>query len=651
MKKILLLGAMALMVASASATTPQKRSEAKPVAKTQLQRGAMPNVQYLENQMYVPGSGVRKAPRKAGYIENWYNRPAGAFFVSTISVDGDYGYAYSAPFLFMKPFTAYTWEGFADGTDENTTYGWEVPIYIPGSEDETVLIPYQQNAEVEYSMETDATPIFYAVDGDLYDYEHSKFYTYQMIDHDMEGSDAAPTVKTETPVNVFSLPSEKVMNRDGSEVDYWGSSKTMVGGGRYGDQYYTMTAYSGAQPYGDNQRGWWFGKNGQHIDGMGQAFEKPTSPYMLKKVGFYMASSQTRITNPVKLTCNVYKLNEIPAYNDTASVRLPEIPGELIVTGEGSLTQSTIDDNYGFVEFTLYGHDEEDPELTYEYSPTIDYPILVTIEGYNDLDDLLDFTTYISADEEVDEGYGELAYLKYPIYTPRLDENGDTVKTDDGQIVVDFTGEYNWSGLNNFFTSGRMLTGFAIYVCTENPFITFNYSIEDGEYTFPAEGGELKKDVELEDGTYTLDGISFYSWTPSEDGDWLLTWNGVDELPDWLDIELEDVEGAEDEGWEVHAAVTADPLPEGLAYREATIRFEIPGDFIEYKFMQGTKPDFTRGDVNGDGDLGLADINALIDIILGGSADDDMMLRADVDSDGEIGIGDVSALIDLLLSL
>ena len=650
MKKMLLLGVMALMVVSASATTPQKRSEAKPVAKTQLQRRAMPNVQYLDNQMYVPGSGVKRAPKKAGYIENWYNRPAGAFFVDYLSVDGDYGYAYGSPFLFMKPFAEYTWQGIADGADENTHYAWDVFIYT-GNDENYVGLDEVKDFSVSYRMETDDAPIFYAVDGELTD-PNASWYSYQLKDHTMGGSDAAPVVDSETPVGLFVLPSDKIMpGNNGADVDYWASSKTMVGGGRWGDQYYTMTAYSGAEPWGNNDRGWWFGKNGQHIDGMAQAFEKPTTPYMLKKVGFYVATSITQINNPVKLTCNVYKLNEIPAYSDTDNVRLPEIPGELIVTGEGMLTQSVIDDNYGFMEFTLYGQDEDDPELTYEYSPTIDYPILVTIEGYNENDDLLNFTTYISSDEYVDEGYGELAYLKFPITVPRIDENGDTVTTDDGQVVYDFTGEYTWRGLNNFFTSGTMMTGFAIYISTENPFITFNYPIEDGEHTFPNEGGELVKNIEVEGETYTLEGIDFYSWIASEGGDWMLTCNGSDELPDWLEIELVDVEGAEDEGWEVHADVTAAPLPEDVAYREAVVRFEIPGDFIEYKFMQGVKPEYPDGDVNGDGEVNIADVNALIDIILGSQADDAMMKRADVNKDGEISIGDVTALIDILLSI
>ena len=325
-----------------------------------------------------------------------------------------------------------------------------------------------------------------------------------------------------------------------------------------------------------------------------------------------------------------------------------EVPGELIVSGEGYITPSTIQDNYGFVEFTLFGVDEEDPELTYEYTPTIDCPILVVIENYNDNPDLQDFSVCVGSDEVTDEGYGEQAFLKYPVNVVRIDEEtGDTVKDEQGKPVYDFTGTYRWRGLNNFFQSGAMKTGFTLFLSTENPFITFNYSIEDGEHTFPAEGGDLVKDVEIDGEIYQIEGIDFFSWYGSED--YLLTWNGNDEIPDWLNIELEDVEGDEYNGYEVYAAVSAEPLPAGVSYREAVVRFEIPGDYIEYKFMQGEKIGI-RGDVNGDGDVSIADVNALIDIILGGEADAETMVRADVNTDGDISIADINALIDILLT-
>ena len=53
-----------------------------------------------------------------------------------------------------------------------------------------------------------------------------------------------------------------------------------------------------------------------------------------------------------------------------------------------------------------------------------------------------------------------------------------------------------------------------------------------------------------------------------------------------------------------------------------------------------------KGDVNGDGEVGISDVNALIDMILSGNT----AAPADVDGDGEIGIADVNALIDIILT-
>lgn len=56
------------------------------------------------------------------------------------------------------------------------------------------------------------------------------------------------------------------------------------------------------------------------------------------------------------------------------------------------------------------------------------------------------------------------------------------------------------------------------------------------------------------------------------------------------------------------------------------------------------------GDVNHDGEVNIADINAIIDIILGGNVDDQTRERADVNGDGEVNIADVNAIIDIILS-
>jgi len=52
------------------------------------------------------------------------------------------------------------------------------------------------------------------------------------------------------------------------------------------------------------------------------------------------------------------------------------------------------------------------------------------------------------------------------------------------------------------------------------------------------------------------------------------------------------------------------------------------------------------GDVNGDGEVTIADVNAIIDLILSGG----YTTAADVNSDGEVTIADVNAVVDIILA-
>ena len=60
------------------------------------------------------------------------------------------------------------------------------------------------------------------------------------------------------------------------------------------------------------------------------------------------------------------------------------------------------------------------------------------------------------------------------------------------------------------------------------------------------------------------------------------------------------------------------------------------------------KPAFIRGDVNGDSNVNIADVTALIDLLLGGGAITNP--AADCNQDSSVNIADVTALIDFLLS-
>ena len=88
-----------------------------------------------------------------------------------------------------------------------------------------------------------------------------------------------------------------------------------------------------------------------------------------------------------------------------------------------------------------------------------------------------------------------------------------------------------------------------------------------------------------------------------------------------------------------------------------TAFFEVTTQTNKYKVNDVTETylpllnnDFIRGDVNGDGIVGIADVTELIDYILGSDPQPFILEAADVSGDGLIGIADVTELIDMILN-
>ena len=69
------------------------------------------------------------------------------------------------------------------------------------------------------------------------------------------------------------------------------------------------------------------------------------------------------------------------------------------------------------------------------------------------------------------------------------------------------------------------------------------------------------------------------------------------------------------------------------------------GPTVTLKFVKGGAPEPLKGDVNGDGEVNISDVNAMIDFILSSSEDP----IADVNGDGEINISDVNEVISIIL--
>ena len=69
------------------------------------------------------------------------------------------------------------------------------------------------------------------------------------------------------------------------------------------------------------------------------------------------------------------------------------------------------------------------------------------------------------------------------------------------------------------------------------------------------------------------------------------------------------------------------------------------GPTITLRFVKGNVIEPIVGDMNGDGEVNIADMNAVINMILDTPAE-----NGDVNGDGEVNIADVNAIIDIILN-
>ena len=109
------------------------------------------------------------------------------------------------------------------------------------------------------------------------------------------------------------------------------------------------------------------------------------------------------------------------------------------------------------------------------------------------------------------------------------------------------------------------------------------------------------------------------------------------------------VTGLEAGEWKL--AIDVDNIAAGLTDTPVTLNatqsFSIPAGGYKVYYKGEPVPDLLLGDVNGDGEVNIGDVNALIDIILNGNVGENKL--ADVNGDGEVNIADVNAVIDIIL--
>lgn len=197
-----------------------------------------------------------------------------------------------------------------------------------------------------------------------------------------------------------------------------------------------------------------------------------------------------------------------------------------------------------------------------------------------------------------------------------LDENGNVIEN--GATVVrnvveqfDEESEVIYSGISVKNVSG-----------TSSDFIRMNYAIEEidnGTYQicFPTTCNMQTEPGAYETGIGQLMGTVQdiqSEWFPTDEGECIVT----------LSIEILTKQGL---------------FP-------PTYIHKADGPTITLKFVKESAVVPIRGDVNGDREVNIADVNAIIDRILTGVNDK----SGDVNNDGEVNIADVNVVIDIILN-
>lgn len=527
MKKGLLLLAAAAVAVSASAQNKNQVATSK-VADS----GVAPfECAVVKAEMATDAQRAAKkkvAPKAA--VKAWYNRPAGTFYRSLTATGG----AFYNPVLVLPCWRDVTFTNASTGAD---AYVWKYDKYDTSVKDWVEQTSTNVDITDNFLKCSMLAPKLTATAG-------GATSTYQLFSTYINQK-THETKDYEGLTYYYDDPRAEFQSGD-KPVDCYLSPKYFAAGTREQPHFLKgrggVITLTGATDAGKGD--YWFGQNGDGWNGMAVYVEKPASPYALR--GIHVLYMYDKITGATPLEAKVYAVEK----DDKDNL----IFGDLIATAKGTLSADAED--CGFIDLPLV---EEEEGLQYEVVANIDRPIAVVFTGYEKAN-TKGFRMVVSTDC-VNEGYGQHGYMC------QIDAEGYPTKC---------------IGLDQFFKNSLGCTAPSIFLDVEWPIMIWSYTFEDGKYNFPKTGGAWQKTV----GTSKFDAISVYSTKSSEE--WTVTTVDGQDVPEWLTLNVADVQEAGEFSGEVQIKATAAALPADVEGREAKVKFAVPGAELVYDFTQGT---------------------------------------------------------------
>jgi hypothetical protein len=362
--------------------------------------------------------------------------------------------------------------------------------------------------------------------------------------------------------------------------------------------------------YGANE----FGKNDAGFDSISLWVEAPQQPYLLR--GFMLIFRDLLIQGDNTADLNFIIRRAAKDYETD------------IVTPGDELARATLrlDSSDVYWATQVYQRWVEFPSIS-EYDTiqswqciqnrtialdvplVVDSEILITLAGYND-EKILDFDSFRPKDIW-NEGYGDHFYIYYK------GQNGFSP---------------GWKSVCSIspYWPGAVSSAPSIFMDVKFPYTMLRDEDDTGVRQVGAAGGKVAVDLKSSD-PGSEQQVTIESLTP-----------GSDDVS-WLTVGFTDGETSELGEHSLTADLNVAPNTAGTP-RSARVTITMPASPTVTLLVNQT--DGIVGDVTGDGQVDIADVNAVINIMLGKA---DTTAVADVTGDGQVDIADVNAVINIML--
>lgn len=362
-------------------------------------------------------------------------------------------------------------------------------------------------------------------------------------------------------------------------------------------------------PNGDTIYSSMFGRNHWGYDSISLWMERPIEKYLLR--GICIVTNNTAM----ELNSRFLKLDVIVRRAEKNYATDSINPGVVLTKGVITIDTCHVRKERNDQELASGLPAMQGWNLAFDDPIEIESEIMITVTGYNNSDANIFFL--MCPMDIWNEGFGDHCYIHH-------EEKGWRPMSTEWGFYIGNRDEW-WSG---YFTGGSLAPG--IFMDVKFPYTMLCDEDDTGVRQVGGAGGRLAVELKSSDPGCEQQ-VTIESATPGNDD------------TSWLTVGFTDGETSELGEHSLTADLNVAPNTVGTP-RSARVTITMPASPTVTLLVNQTNG--MVADVTGDGQVDIADVNAVINVMLGKA---EPIPAADVTGDGTVDIADVNAVINIML--